>query len=316
MLLESLNIAVLGSNEILNEFGKRGTLSDIVFYDRKLNDRIFTFIAPISFPDKIQTLPQVLNMADFVVLNITQLDKYIAEQIIAINSLDMRNGFLLHSYDIDEQRLNQMIKGTAVENFKKIENLEILKNEINNLHSNSREGDLLMPIDHSFDVKGVGTVLLGGIKQGKIKVYDKLRILPSNKEALIKSIQMHDDPVDESSSPSRVGLAVKGVSPRDIERGDIICSGEDTIKIANTEILVTDFSKNKYYNGEITDTQTYLLSVGLQIKPVKILINNSKILLSLEKPIAYYEKQKFLILKPDSKTTRIIAEGSFPTVIQ
>jgi selenocysteine-specific translation elongation factor len=312
--LESLNIAVLGSNEILNEFGKRGTLSDIVFYDRKLNDRIFTFIAPISFPDKIQTLPQVLNMTDFVVLNITQLDKYLAEQIIAINSLDMRNGFLLHSYDIDEQRLNQMIKGTTIENFKKIENLEILKNEINNLHSNSREGDLLMPIDHSFDVKGVGTVLLGGIKKGKI--YDKLRILPSNKEALIKSIQMHDDPVDESSSPSRVGLAVKGVSPRDIERGDIICSGEDTIKIANTEILVTDFSKNKYYNGEITDTQTYLLSVGLQIKPVKILINNYKILLSLEKPIAYYEKQKFLILKPDSKTTRIIAEGSFPTVIQ
>lgn len=316
MLLESLNIAVLGSNEILNEFGKRGTLSDIVFYDRKLNDRIFTFIAPISFPDKIQTLPQVLNMTDFVVLNITQLDKYFAEQIIAINSLDMRNGFLLHSYDIDEQRLNQMIKGTTIENFKKIENLEILKNEINNLHSNSREGDLLMPIDHSFDVKGVGTVLLGGIKKGKIKIYDKLRILPSNKEALIKSIQMHDDPVDESSSPSRVGLAVKGVSPRDIERGDIICSGEDTIKIANTEILVTDFSKNKYYNGEITDTQTYLLSVGLQIKPVKILINNYKILLSLEKPIAYYEKQKFLILKPDSKTTRIIAEGSFPTVIQ
>ena len=316
MLLESLNIAVLGSNEILNEFGKRGTLSDIVFYDRKLNDRIFTFIAPISFPDKIQTLPQVLNMTDFVVLNITQLDKYIAEQIIAINSLDMRNGFLLHSYDIDEQRLNQMIKGTAIENFKKIENLEILKNEINNLHSNSREGDLLMPIDHSFDVKGVGTVLLGGIKQGRIKVHDKVRILPSNKEALIKSIQMHDDPVDESSSPSRVGLAVKGVSPRDIERGDIICSGEDTIKIANTEILVTDFSKNKYYNGEITDTQTYLLSVGLQIKPVKILINNYKILLSLEKPIAYYEKQKFLILKPDSKTTRIIAEGSFPPVIQ
>jgi selenocysteine-specific translation elongation factor len=308
--VESLNIAVLGSNEFLNDFGKRGTLSDIVLYDRKLKDRILTFIAPISFPDKIQTLPQVLNMTDFVVLNITQLDKYLAEQIIAINSLDIRNGFLLHSYDIDEQRLNQMIKGTAIEDFKKIDSLEILKNEINNLHSNSKEGDLLMPIDHSFDVKGVGTVLLGGIKQGRIKVYDKLRILPSNKEALIKSIQMHDDPVDESSSPSRVGLAVKGVSPKEIERGDIICSG-DTMKTAVTEILVTDFLKNKYYNGEITDTQTYLLSVGLQIKPVKILINNSKILLSLEKPIAYYQKQKFLILKPDSKTTRIIAEGSF-----
>ncbi len=122
---------------------------------------------------------------------------------------------------------------------------------------------------------------------------------------------MHDDPVNESSCPSRVGLAVKGISHKEIESGDIICSG-DSIKTVDTEILVTNFSKNKYYNGEITDTQTYLISVGLQIKPLKILINNTKILLILEKPIAYHEKQKFLILKPDSKTTRIIAEGSFP----
>ena len=63
-VVESLNIAVLGSSEFLDDFGKRGTLSDIVLYDRKLKDRIFTFIAPISFPDKIQTLPQVLNMTN------------------------------------------------------------------------------------------------------------------------------------------------------------------------------------------------------------------------------------------------------------
>jgi len=103
---------------------------------------------------------------------------------------------------------------------------------------------------------------------------------------------------------------VKGLVPHEIERGDIICSGE-TIKVATTEVLVTDFSKNKYFNNDITESQTYLLSVGLQIKPVKILNDGSKIILSLEKPIAYYKQQKFLILKPDSKTTRIIADGSF-----
>ena len=102
-----------------------------------------------------------------------------------------------------------------------------------------------------------------------------------------------------------MGLAIKGITPPEIERGDIICSGE-TIKIATTEVLVTDFSKNKYFNSDITESQTYLLSVGLQIKPVKILNDGSKIILSLEKPIAYYKQQRFLILKPDSKTTRII----------
>jgi selenocysteine-specific translation elongation factor len=305
-----LNISFIGGNEFLKEFGKQGTLSDIVLYDRKQKDRIFTMVAPVSFPDKIQTLPQVLNMTEVVVLNVIALDKYLAEQIIAIDSLNIKNGFLLHSYDIDDQRLAKMIKGTVIENFKRIENLEILKNEINDLNSNSREGDLILPIDHSFDVKGVGTVILGGIKQGRVKVYDKLRIQPSNKEILIKSIQMHDDPVNETFSPARVGLAVKGITPHEIERGDIICSGE-TIKIATTEVLVTDFSKNKYFNSDITESQTYLLSVGLQIKPVKILNNGSKIILSLEKPIAYYKQQRFLILKPDSKTTRIIADGSF-----
>ena len=309
-MLNSLNISFIGGNEFLKEFGKQGTLSDIVLYDRKQKDRIFTMVAPVSFPDKIQTLPQVLNMTEVVVLNVTALDKYLAEQIIAIDSLNIKNGFLLHSYDIDDQRLAKMIKGTVIENFKRIENLEILKNEINDLNSNSQEGDLILPIDHSFDVKGVGTVILGGIKQGRVKVYDKLRIQPSNKEILIKSIQMHDDPVNEAFSPARVGLAVKGIIPHEIERGDIICSGE-TMKRATTEVLVTDFSKNKYFNSDITESQTYLLSVGLQIKPVKILSDGSKIILSLEKPIAYYKQQRFLILKPDSKTTRIIADGSF-----
>jgi selenocysteine-specific translation elongation factor len=308
--LNSLNVIFLGCNEFLKEFGKQGTTSDIVLYDRKQKDQITTIIAPISFPDKIQTLPQALNMADVVVLNVTLLDKYLAEQIIAIDSLNITKGFLLHSYNIDDQRLAKMIKGTVVENYKKIENLENLKNEIYDLYSPSKEGDLILPIDHSFDVKGVGTVLLGGINQGKVKVYDKLKLFPLNKEILIKSIQMHDDPVNESYSPARVGLAVKGVVPREIERGDIVCSG-DTLRIATKDVLVTNFSKNKYFNEKITETQTYLLAVGLQIKPIKILNDGSKIIFSLEKPIAYYKQQKFLILKPDSKTTRIIASGSF-----
>lgn len=308
--MNSLNISFIGGSEFLKEFGKQGTISDMVLYDRKQKDQIFTIISPLSFPDKIQTLPQVLNMSDVVVLYVSALDKYLAEQIIAIDSLNINNGFLLHSYDIDDERLDKMIKGTLVEKFNKIENLEKLKNVINNLESQSKEGDLILPIDHSFDVKGVGTVILGGIKQGSVKVYDKLKMMPSNKEILIKSIQMHDDPVDESFSPARVGLAIKGITPNEIERGDVICSG-DTIKTASTEIIVEDFSKNKYFNSDITESQTYLLSVGIQIKPVKIFNRDSKTIFNLEKPIAYYQQQKFLILKPDSKTTRIIANGSF-----
>ena len=67
------------------------------------------------------------------------------------------------------------------------------------LEPNSREGEWIIPIDHAFNVKGVGTVVvlvvvLGVIKQGAVKAFDRLKILPSGKDILLKSIQMHDDP--------------------------------------------------------------------------------------------------------------------------
>jgi selenocysteine-specific translation elongation factor len=186
-----------------------------------------------------------------------------------------------------------------------------LRIELDKLSNEYNEGELMVPIDHSFDVKGVGTVILGVIKQGKISVYDKLKILPLNKEVLVKSIQMHDDPVNEAISHSRVGLSLKGVNPNELERGDIICNGKE-IQVSSLELEVFNFSKIKYYKKEITENQTYLISVGLQIKPLKILFQGSKIKLLLEKPIAYYSNQEFLILKPDSQSTRIIAKGTLP----
>ncbi|MDR4512148.1 MAG: elongation factor Tu [Nitrososphaeraceae archaeon] len=310
-MLENLNIAVLGDYTLLENLGKRGTTSDISLYDRKSRDKIITYIAPISFPDKIQSLIQVLNMTEFVILNLKSLDKYFAEQVIALDSLEISSGFILSSYEVDTIKLNQIIKDTSVANFKFIDNIDSLKIEIDKLTSQQKDGDLIIPIDHSFDVKGVGTVILGVIRQGKINVYDKLKLLPLNREILVKSIQIHDDPANIAFSNTRVGLSLKGVAPDELERGDIICSGKE-IKVSSLELEVFNFSKIKYYKKEITENQNFLISVGLQIKPLRILIQDSKVKLILEKPIVYYSNQKFIILKPDSQSTRIIAKGTLP----
>lgn len=309
--MQNLNVAVLGDYTTLEYLGKRGTTSDISLYDRKSRDSIITYIAPISFPEKIQSLIQVLNMTEFVILNIKSLDKYFAEQVIALDSLGISEGFILYSYEVDTIKLNQIIKDTTVAGFKFIDNIDSLKIEIDKLSIHHNDGELIIPIDHSFDVKGVGTVILGVIKQGKINVYDKLKVLPLNREVLVKSIQVHDDPADKAISNTRVGLSLKGVSPDELERGDIICSGKD-IHISELEIEIFNFSKIKYFKKEITANQTFLIAVGLQIKPLKILVQESKTKLLLEKPIAYYSNQKFVILKPDSESTRIIAKGTLP----
>ena len=66
---------------------------------------------------------------------------------------------------------------------------------MNTLAPKGLEGPCIIPIDHAFGVKGIGTVILGVIRQGTVKTYDQLNILPSGKSILVKSIQMHDDPV-------------------------------------------------------------------------------------------------------------------------
>jgi selenocysteine-specific translation elongation factor len=125
---------------------------------------------------------------------------------------------------------------------------------------------------------------------------------------MIKSIQMHDDPVDISKKPSRVGLALKGVSGKDISRGDIIASS-GLAKIANNDLQVK-FIKNQFFKEDLSETQNYMISVGLQIRTVKIKqIADSNLNITFEKPLAYVRNEKCVLFRPDSKGMRIMGYG-------
>jgi selenocysteine-specific translation elongation factor len=329
--LKSINFVILGDyNSIAGELGKKGTATDIAIYDRKTSDVIYTWAVPVTFPDKIQSLMQTVSIAEYAILNVTKIDKYLGEQIIALDSVDFKDGFILHSYEVDEEKLKTLIKNTSVSHFKFLDNIDQLKQEISRLESKGSEGPVMIPLDHAFDVKGVGTVVLGVVKQGTVKVYDQLRVMPAGNDIVVKSIQMHDDPVHESSSPARVGLAVKGMTAEQISRGDVLClpnssymkaipaAAATTTTTATTTISTgptistTKFVKNSFYKGDLVENQTYLISVGLQIKPVRLkLVNGTAVekIIPESKPIVFVPGQIYVLLKPDSQGTRIIGKG-------
>ena len=232
-MVQSINFVVLGKQDIASEFGKKGTESDLTLYDRKESDIIKTWVIPNGFPEKIQPLFQAINLAEYVIFHVDKLDKFTGEQIIALDSLKKEKGILSHTFDVDESKLNMMIKGTVVENYTRVEQDKI-KEEMNTLEPITNDKPVELLIDHCFDVKGVGTVILGKVTNGTIKQYDNLKLYPHNIDVLIKSIQMHDDPVPESICPARVGLAVKGAKPDEVGRGDVI-SVEGAVEI-KTEI--------------------------------------------------------------------------------
>lgn len=294
----------MGKQDIANEFGKKGTETDISLYDRKESEIIKTWVTPNGFPEKIQPLFQAINLAEYVIFLVDKIDKFTGEQIIALDSLKKEKGILSHTFEVDESKLNLMIKGTVIEKYLKVDQDKI-KEEMNKIDPGLNTGQPEMVVDHCFDVKGVGTVILGKVTSGKIKQYDNLKLYPSGSDVLIKSIQMHDDPVAEANFPARVGLAVKGVKPEDVSRGDII-SQENSL-LVNSEIEL-DFTQNPFYKNELSEGQMCLVSVGLQIKAAKFsTINPLK--LTFEKSIAYHKGDIAVILKPESTSIRIVGSG-------
>ena len=303
-LMKSVNFVILGEQSIANDFGKKGTVTDLTLYDRKESDIIRTWITPNGFPEKIQPLFQAIHLAEYVILYVASLDKFTGEQIIALDTLGKKEGILSHSYDVDETRLNTMIKGTVLEHYRKV-NSSNIKEEISKLPSISKDGNTQIVIDHCFDVKGVGTVALGKVISGKVTQYDKLFHLPSKTEILVKSIQMHDDDVKESVSPARVGLSLKNIKPEDVSRGDIL-SSDQSIEIVNE--LSLDFKQNQFYKNNISENEMCLVCVGLQIMAGKFQ-STSPVKLILDKPIAILPHDICVLLKPESQSVRIIGSG-------
>jgi selenocysteine-specific translation elongation factor len=302
--MRSVNFVVLGEQTIANDFGKKGTVTDLTVYDRKESDVIRTWVVPNGFPEKIQPLLQAINIAEYVIFYVASLDRYTGEQIIALDMLNKKNGVLSHSYEVDENRLHSMIKGTVLQNYKKIDSPNI-KEELVKLPPVSNDGPAQIVIDHSFDVKGVGTVVLGKVLQGTINQYDNLKHLPSGTDVMVKSIQMHDDDVKQAVCPARVGLSLKGIKPDEVGRGDIITSDESFEIKSELEI---DFKQSPFYKGEISENQMCLVSIGLQVKAAKF-SSISPVKLILDKPVVCRKNEICLLVKPESTSVRVIGSG-------
>ena len=225
---------------------------------------------------------------------------------------------------LHEEKLRTLIKDNSISHFEFLDSIDQLKQEMSRLESKGHiDGPVIIPVDHVFDVKGVGTVVMGVVKQGSVKVYYQLKIMPSGEDIVVKSIQMRDDPVDESNSPARVGLAVKGMTAEQIAKGDILCSEDSSylVKVvspaaataanAASTIASTDFMKNPSYKGDLVENQTYLISVELQIRPVrsKLLDGLAVEIIPESKSIVFFPGQTYVLLRPDSQGTRIIGKG-------
>ncbi len=84
-----------------------------------------------------------------------------------------------------------------------------------------------MPVQDVYEITGIGTVPVGKIETGIMKVGQKVIVLPGRTgkgvEGEVKTIEMHHETLPEAIAGDNVGINVRGVGKKDIARGDVIC---------------------------------------------------------------------------------------------
>ncbi|EQD67434.1 translation elongation factor EF-1, subunit alpha, partial [mine drainage metagenome] len=74
---------------------------------------------------------------------------------------------------------------------------------------------LRLPVQDVYTITGIGTVPVGRVETGTMKIGDKIIFLPSGKSGEVKSIEMHHEQVTEAGPGDNVGFNVRGIDKND-----------------------------------------------------------------------------------------------------
>ncbi len=89
---------------------------------------------------------------------------------------------------------------------------------------------LRIPIQDIYTITGVGTVPVGRVESGIIKANDRIVFVPSGSSGDVKQIEMHHEVVSEARPGDNIGFNVRGISRKDVTRGDMACHEKDAAK--------------------------------------------------------------------------------------
>ena len=91
-----------------------------------------------------------------------------------------------------------------------------------------RKSDLpfLMPVEDVFSISGRGTVATGRVESGTVKVGDVVEIVglsEEKKQTTITGVEMFKKILDTAEAGDNVGLLLRGIDKKEIERGQVLC---------------------------------------------------------------------------------------------
>ena len=321
MPMANLNVAVLGAPDYSKDLGKKGTASDLTFYNLKKADTTVTFIEPTRFPERLAPLYYAVSMAQKALLIVDQINPAFGEIVIMLDCIGLREGIVILKNYISREQIAPLIKGTVVDGYEFIEedkNLlrERLLEDAAKVISPQDAATGTLPVDHFFNVRGIGTVVLGSLAEGSLKKHDVLMVLPGEKTAQVRSIQKHDQDFDTAGVGERTGIALKGIEVEDLDRGTIL-TNDKTIK--QVSALQAKAKLVKYWPAPLKEGMVLHIGHWMQQVPARVEAATSEedwhemdLKLKLDKMLVYRPGTRAVLTYPEGGKLRVVGTIQLP----
>ncbi|MFA5614080.1 MAG: EF-Tu/IF-2/RF-3 family GTPase [Methanoculleus sp.] len=269
----NLNVAVLGEG-YAKDLGKKGTVSDITFYNLKRGDDTVTLIEPTRYPDRLAPLFYAASMADAALVVVSEVTPMFGEWVLMLNEARVKQGYIVLKNYLTPGDLAPLLRGTVLEHYEFVDDDPIVLRDRLLAHAHDRSSTEpaagtpgTIPIDHHFNVRGIGTVILGGVVRGGIRKHNTLKIYPGEQAITVRSIQKHDDDFDRATEGDRVGLALKNIESDSLDRGFVL-SNDPAIQIRTN--LEAQATLVKYWPAPLTTGTVLHLGHWMQFIPVRV----------------------------------------------
>lgn len=275
-------LRVLGS-----AIGKTGTESDLRFWNKKERDVSLTALAAIPYPERVVPMLQVAALCDYPVLVASRLDASFGEMVIALEAMG-KKGLLIAPDPAESDRTRSLVRDRlrawVTMEWAGDESLRRFRQLLPGIEvAREASGPCSVILDHAFNVRGVGTVALGFVLRGALRVHDELRLVPLEKTVSVRSIQRFDEDQQDAPPGSRVGVALKGVEADEIERGFLLTA--DPSVTSREQVTLDPFRRLEFAKDPVEPgARGFHLVVGAYARPAVLGDVGVRLSASLDRP--------------------------------
>ena len=276
--MDGITVGVFGTDQQVkgafeSSVAKKSEAEGMTVYTRAEGGRKYTFLDTTDYPDRIQGYSRIASLVDHALYLFPKSGKLAApdgELAVLLGAFGLPGTLELIGGTSTPEAATAQLQGTTVASYR-ADDYRPGSSAIDLTYTTPRtdlsKAETLIYVDRVFTVKGVGTVALGFVLSGKVSIHDQLRPIPgaADLRADVKGIQVNDVDFESTGRGIRVGLSLRGVDPKDLQKSHWLDNG--TLQLSSSPSF--ELVRSPYYKQGVMSRDLHIQLPG-EIVPARL----------------------------------------------